>query len=717
MKTVAIIALVLAAGSRANAQELSVWHAYGAAEARGLDAALDAFVADHPGVTVEVLANAFEAYANKLTTAIPTGEGPDVFIDAHERLGTYADRGLVVPLRGIGLRERLDFDERSLAALSIGDRLYGLPLGAKCAVLYVNTDLIPSPPSSLEQIERLRLARGVFPLVFESENAYYVAALLHAFGGRLIDPASGGFALDGPAAERTIEELVRLTDRGVIPQEPNGDLVRQLFANGGAATAISGPWLAPDLPPELHWTVVPLPTVHGEPMLPFVTIEGAFVGKERPNVALASELVRFLSGPEGSAIRARVGGQIPSSRSYWAESAPADPRTRVFYDAANRGVVMPLHPNMRLVFEPSEKALKRMLRARVEPEIALGQARRRFEDDIRPEPDERDPTIAFVAIGLILLLATALGVRRGRNAEFRSQLTASVPAYRWLVHAFVVLGVLVFAPIFVGTITSFFAGRGEDLHYVGLANYVDIVTAKGGDLFGTDSFWLVLCVTVLWTVANIALHLVLGVSLAMLLSRKKLFAKPIYRVLLILPWAVPNYVTALSWKGMFHRQFGAVNAIVEALGGESTSWFASWTTAFSANLVTNVWLGFPFMMVVTLGALAAIPQDLYEAAEVDGATRWQRFRHITFPHLKPMLAPAVAMGAVWTFNMFNVIYLVSGGEPDGTTEILVTEAYRAAFTGSARYGYAAAYSVLIFLILYFGTRATAKRLDGMGATT
>jgi arabinogalactan oligomer/maltooligosaccharide transport system permease protein len=711
----AALALLLLSSSSASAQELTVWHAYGASEARGLDAALDAFVASHPGVTLDVLANAFQAYANKLTTAIPTGEGPDVFIDAHERLGTYVERGLVQPLHGVGLRERLDFDEGALAALSAGDRVYGLPLGAKCAVLYVNTDLVATPPATLEEMEAMRLSDGVFPLVFESENAYYVAALLHANGGRLLDPVSGAFAFEGPAAHRTIAELVRMTERGVIPPEPNGDLVKQLFASGGAATAISGPWLAPDLPPELNWTVVPLPTAGGRPMQPFVTIEGAFLGNERPHAELASELVRFLAGPEGSAIRAREGGQIPASRSFWATSAPADPRTRVFYDAASHGVVMPLHPNMRLVFEPAEKALKRMLRANVEPGEALGQARRRFEEDIRPEPDARDPTFALVAIGILLFFFAAMAVRRARDREFRSELRRSLPAYKWIVHAFAVLAVLVFAPIIVGTITSFFAGRGDELHYVGLANYVDIVTGRG-DPFGTDSFWLVLGVTVLWTVANLVLHVVLGVATALLLSRKKLFAKPIYRVILILPWAVPNYVTALSWKGMFHRQFGAMNAILEALGGEPTSWFASWTTAFSANLVTNVWLGFPFMMVVTLGALAAIPQDLYEAAEVDGATRWQRFRHITLPHLRPMLAPAVAMGAVWTFNMFNVIYLVSGGEPDGTTEILVTEAYRAAFTGSARYGYAAAYAVLIFLILYFGTRAASRRADGMGAT-
>ena len=115
-------------------------------------------------------------------------------------------------------------------------------------------------------------------------------------------------------------------------------------------------------------------------------------------------------------------------------------------------------------------------------------------------------------------------------------------------------------------------------------------------------------------------------------------------------------------------------------------------------LATNGWLGFPFMMVISLGALQSIPADLYEAARVDGATRWQQFRSITLPSLKPALVPAIILSVVWTFNMFNIIYLVSAGEPAHSTEILITQAYKFAFE-QYRYGYAAAYSTVIFLIL------------------
>ncbi|MCA9556830.1 MAG: sugar ABC transporter permease, partial [Myxococcales bacterium] len=138
-------------------------------------------------------------------------------------------------------------------------------------------------------------------------------------------------------------------------------------------------------------------------------------------------------------------------------------------------------------------------------------------------------------------------------------------------------------------------------------------------------------------------------------------------------------------------------------GGSPVAWFDSPLTSFATVLATNGWLSFPFMMVVSLGALQSIPSDLYEAARVDGASRWQQFRLVTLPSLKPALVPAVILSVVWTFNMFNIIYLVSEGQPGGATEILITDAYKIAFE-QYRYGYAAAYATVIFVILLiYGT--------------
>jgi arabinogalactan oligomer/maltooligosaccharide transport system permease protein len=222
--------------------------------------------------------------------------------------------------------------------------------------------------------------------------------------------------------------------------------------------------------------------------------------------------------------------------------------------------------------------------------------------------------------------------------------------------------------------------------------------ADGALVWNYLNFYWTFFFTVAWTVTNVTFGVSFGLLLAIVLNTKDLAFRPVYRVLLILPWAMPNYITALIWKGMFHRQFGVVNQLLAMFGVEPISWFDTAFTSFLTAFATNGWLSFPFMMVVSLGALQSIPADIYEAARVDGATKWQQFRAITLPSLRPALVPAVILSVVWTFNMFNIIFLVTGGQPNGATEILITQAYKYAFE-RYQYGYAAAYATVIFAIL------------------
>ncbi|MEO8554010.1 MAG: sugar ABC transporter permease, partial [Kofleriaceae bacterium] len=303
---------------------------------------------------------------------------------------------------------------------------------------------------------------------------------------------------------------------------------------------------------------------------------------------------------------------------------------------------------------------------------------------------------ATLAIGLIALAVAQLQ-RTGLTDRLAQGLQRHRVAVSFLAPAGLAMLALVAAPFLLGLILGFYDHHQGTWSFVGLHNFVEILSGNGLD--DPLNFWFTLGVTVLWTTCNVVLHVVIGVALALLLSRKWMRGKGLFRMLLILPWAIPNYITALMWHGMFDGQYGAINSILHAMGLSGVSWWTSWLPSFASNVITNTWLGFPFMMVVALGALQNIPGELYEAAAVDGASSWQRFRHITLPHLRPALGPAVALGSIWTFNMFNVIYLVSNGKPGGTTNILVTDAYRWAFERGDRYGMAAAYGTIIFGIL------------------
>jgi arabinogalactan oligomer/maltooligosaccharide transport system permease protein len=322
-----------------------------------------------------------------------------------------------------------------------------------------------------------------------------------------------------------------------------------------------------------------------------------------------------------------------------------------------------------------------------------------------------DATKALVAVAL-LSLVLMLTVGLGAVSALGRTLVTHRQAYAYVAPALFGMLVLVFFPFFYGITLSFTdsnlynTSRPLSELWVGVKNYVDILsdfdiskaTADGGRVVNYTNFYWTLGVTVVWTVTNVVIGVTVGLVLALILNTKDLAFRPIYRVLLILPWAMPNYITSLIWKGMFHQQFGVVNHLLAMVGGTPVSWFETPFTSFLTALTTNGWLSFPFMMVVSLGALQSIPVELYEAARVDGASKWQQFLAITLPSLKPALVPAVILSVVWTFNQFNVIYLVTAGEPGGSTEILITQSYKFAFE-KYRYGYAAAYSTVIFGIL------------------
>lgn len=288
--------------------------------------------------------------------------------------------------------------------------------------------------------------------------------------------------------------------------------------------------------------------------------------------------------------------------------------------------------------------------------------------------------------------------------------------YAWamVLPTVIVLGVLVLYPLFQGIFQSFTdlnesnnrdvictktLGGGEECapnpdraEFVGLDNYVDLVTGERGE------FWMLFVNTVVWTTACVFFHYTIGLGLAVLLNRR-FRGRSLYRVLLIVPWAVPAFVSAFAWKFLFNPRFGLINSVLMDLGIDPVDWFNHRWTAMFAAIVTNVWLGVPFMMVAILGGLQAIPSDLYEAAEMDGASPWQRFRNVTLPGLRPVSSTVILLGTIWTFNMFPIIFFVTGGEPAGETEILVTGAFRAAFEGLRNYSLAATYGVLILSLL------------------
>ena len=687
-----------------------LWHTYRAAEETAINEVVRKWNDAHPDVPVDCIAVPSGGFTSKLEAAIPHGNGPDLFIASHDALGDWRRMDLLATQEV----DRTAYFAETVTPLVADGKLYGLPLAWKTLALFYRRDLLPVPPTDTAALFALR-REGVYPLAYEAGSMYSHAAFVHAFGGVLIDD-SGQARLDSQQQIAALTWVRSLADRHLIPDESSSLVATRLFNDGHALTVMNGPWFIGEIGKNVAWAVAPLPSHEGKPLRPLLTVEAVFLSAKALRPVGARSFAAYLAGAESGIVRAEVGRQPVAARAAWDKPEIAgDPVLAAFRAQLPTTQPMSTARAMQAIWEPSQRALRRVLRGEATPGPALADAQADVARSLLPPPPPPSTTPYLVVLGLGMLGLSLVAVRRLQTAGGFAEVRRAGTAYAYLAPALVALAVLVLAPLVVGVGMSAFHYDGVHFAFVGLDNFYNILRSSQGPVFAPLSFYFTLLITILWTVTNVTLHVAIGIMLALLLRSPALKLRGVYRVLLIIPWAMPSYITAKIWKGMFHRQFGAINALLALCGIEPVSWFSQFWTAFCANLATNVWLGFPFMMVVTLGALSRISPELEEAAALDGANRWQRFWKVTLPIVWPTLLPSVILGAVWTFNMFNVVFLVSGGEPDDATDILVSQAYRWAFDRTHQYGYAAAYAVLIFLVLA-GQSALARRFSAREAS-
>ena len=240
---------------------------------------------------------------------------------------------------------------------------------------------------------------------------------------------------------------------------------------------------------------------------------------------------------------------------------------------------------------------------------------------------------------------------------------------------------------------------------IGFDNFVQFATSPA--LRGP------LVTIIIWNFAfaflSVFLTFSLGLAISILFGDASFKGKKLVRSFLLIPYTIPSLITILIWRGMLNPDIGIINRLLESLFGISPDWFNNYQLARLAIIIVNLWLGYPYFMLVTSGALQSIPSDIYEAAEVDGASGWQRFWNITLPLLLVSVGPLMISSFIFNFNNFNLIYLfIAGGPPiptagtaAGYTDILISYVYNLAFAGGrgVNYGYASAISIFVFVIV------------------
>lgn len=297
--------------------------------------------------------------------------------------------------------------------------------------------------------------------------------------------------------------------------------------------------------------------------------------------------------------------------------------------------------------------------------------------------------------------------------------------YLYLAPALMLLAVLSLLPNLYSVylaFTNYSLFHYSEFEFVGLRNFMKIVSGPEAATFARVFGW-----TLIWAGASVVLSMGLGLFLAILLNNPHLKGRTLYRTLFILPWAMPAFISVMMWQGLLNTELGAINRMLENAGLDRPLYVAGQTLMGDANatapqesykipwlnkvgwshlavLTVNVWLAFPFMLTVSLGALQSVPSDVYEAASVDGATPWVQFKRITLPLLRSALLPVLISSFAFNFNQFTAIYLLTKGGPAvqgsdaGATDILITYSYKLGFD-LFQYGLACAYAIFIFVLV------------------
>lgn len=691
---------------------LQLWHMMIYSHREVLAELVKTFERGNPGVEVLLTYRETEELRSAFQSAAMAGGGPEIIYGPSDQVGPFQEMGLIQDLRGhFKVSDFESFDplavvQRKGEVLQIGDSV-----GNHLMLIY-NKKLIKNPPTNLDeliQVAQQHTNEGSYGLVFNFTEPFFFVPWIRGFGEAFFDDLDHP-QLNTPAAVRAFQLMVDFRDKyKIIPKECDYEMANSLFKEGKAAMIINGDWSWGDYDKAgLDFGIAPLPKVNETGLwpAPLVGTKGYSINKnlqDREKINWSVKLIEYLTGPEAGVYFAKKVGTLPShlgARDH--EFVKNNERLKISSEIMSHGWPMPITPEIRAIWDSLRGEYQAVLAGTRSPEQAAANAQSKSLHQIRlmNQVLERDSTykivvlIAFTLGGWILWFLIRSILREIRSAKSVSAVRKQKLAWALSLPALLAVGAVVIYPFlfnFVLSVSNFSLKTFQDWKIVGLQNYVEVFSNH-------EILWVTLK-TLLWTTINLFFHVGLGVSLALIINQS-LPAKKIFRVLLIVPWAIPQYISALTWRGLFNQEYGSVNLFLESfLGLSPVQWLTQPWTALSACIVTNVWLGYPFMMVVALGALQAIPQGLYEAARIDGANAWQRFWALTWPMILPVMRPAVVLGTIWTFNNLNVIWLVSnGGEPGDQTHILVSYVYKSAFN-LYRYSGAAAQSVLIFFVL------------------
>ncbi|HEX2224125.1 MAG TPA: extracellular solute-binding protein [Thermoanaerobaculia bacterium] len=389
--SLSLLALLLWPSLALAQKEIVVWHGYRGDEKTAFEKVVAQYNQAAKGVKVTTLAVPYDAFADKITAAVPRGKGPDVFIFAQDRLGGWIAAGNTVEPLDFFLDDKIKgrYLKTTLDAMTYQGTVYGLPLNFKTLTLIYNKKLVPAPPKTTGEMIALakkntNAASGRFGLVYWYSDFYYHAALMNGFGGGVF--AGRKPTMNSPQNVQSLDLLRKWMASGVMPEEPSTALITSLFNDGKAAMVLSGPWFLGEIKDGVQYGLAKLPTIDeagGKPMRPWITVEGVYIAAPSKNKEEAFDFITYLTDVPAGKLLALEGRQTPANKAVYSDpKVAADPVLKAFRAQVDSAVPMPNLPEMTMVWSPATTAMNTVVKKTATPKQAMDTAQKEVTERI-----------------------------------------------------------------------------------------------------------------------------------------------------------------------------------------------------------------------------------------------------------------------------------------------------------------------------------------------
>ncbi len=707
--------------------ELIVW-AMGA-EGKLIRIMADRFEKDNPGIKVITQAIPWNGAHEKLITAVVGNIPPDICQMGTTWMSEFHAMNALLPLEGYLAKPGedqskkiavSDFFDGCKVSITFGEHILGIPWYVDTRLFYYRTDLAnqagyPAFPKNWDEL--IDLCRKIKTLKSEKKMDGYSITLpvndwqiflifLWQNKGEIINNTMTRASVNTPAVSEAIEFMMKFFAEGLSPLEAARDMdILNAFETGFFPMFISGPWMISEIErtkPNLtgKWMSAPMPA--GKDKTSFIGGSNLVIFKNSPNKDAAWRFVEYVNRVENQVEWYSMSKNLPSRKDAWDRPLLKDNQyLAAFRQQLQNTQAPPALPEWELIASILSEALEQIVYKKTTITAGLENCENRI-NSILARNTTQQTTVFKISVTVIISLII-IGViffyliRKSGAPGLSKRAKYNAAAYIFLVPALGVLTVFLFIPIvatFILSLTNWNIYAVNDISkviFVGLENYTK--------LFTDPVFWISLKNTMIFSLVGVPLNIALALLTAVILNQQFIRFKPLFRIGFFIPVVTTMVAVAVVWRWLYNPEFGIFNYFLGLVGIAPLNWLSDTALVLPSLILMAVWKGFGYNMIIFIAALQSIPECLYEAADLDGATDTQQFFYITLPMLKKTTFFIIIMTTIGYLQFFAEPYIMTQGGPLNSSMSVVLYMYNNGFK-YYNLGYASAIAYILFGIIF-----------------